>query len=374
VARAFSLAVLTKVKSNMWPDRTLVDLLGIEHPIIQAPMAGATNPVIVAAVSNAGGLGSFGAAGSPPQKLRETVRAIQEQTSRPFNVNLFAAHTEDFDREARPGPRLAQQLAAYHSEFGLGDVPVPGPMFGPFDEQLDVLIEEKVPVISFHFGADAAAVEKAHAGGATVLCSATTVEEAKTLEQAGVDAVIAQGGEAGGHRGTFSIDYEKALIGTMALVPQIVDAVNVPVIAAGGIMDARGVVASLALGASGVQMGTAFLGCPEMSVLDAWRASLGNAAAEDTKVTKAVSGRPARAIRNRYIEEVEALDEALLPYPAQYSVSRDLRNSAAERDDSGFMSMWAGQGVGLIRNQPVDDFMLEIIESSQKLLSQLGSG
>ncbi len=355
----------------MWPDKTLTGLLGIAHPIIQAPMASATNPEIVAAVSNAGGLGSFGAAGTPPQKLRETVRAIRQRTNQPFNINLFAAHTEDFDREARPGPRFAKLLAAYHSEFGLGGVPDPGAMFGPFEEQLDVLIEEKVPVISFHFGADAGAVQKAHAGGAKVLCSATTVAEAKTLEQAGVDAVIAQGAEAGGHRGTFSVDYEKALIGTMALVPQVVDAVKVPVIAAGGIMDARGIVASLALGASGVQMGTAFLGCPEMSVLAAWRASLHSAAAEDTKVTKAVSGRPARAIRNRYIEEVEALNEALLPYPAQYSVSRDLRKSAAERNDSAFMSMWAGQGVGLIRSQPVEEFMRDLIDSTQDLMARL---
>ena len=357
----------------MWPDTTLLDLLGIEHPIIQAPMASATNPVIVASVSNAGGLGSFGAAGTPPLKLRETIRAIRGRTNRPFNINLFAAHTEDFDRDARPGGRLGRQLEAYHAEFGLGAVPVPGPMFGPFDDQLDVLIEEKVPVISFHFGADATAVEKAHAAGAKVLCSATTVDEAKMLEQAGVDAVIAQGGEAGGHRGTFSIDYEKALIGTMALVPQIVDAVKVPVIAAGGVMDARGIVACLALGACAVQMGTAFLGCPEMSVLDAWRTSLQNASAEDTKVTTAVSGRPARAIRNRYIEELEALGEAMLPYPAQYSLSRDLRKSAADRNDPGFMSMWAGQGVGLTRNQPVEEFMRDLVDSSHSLIARLAA-
>lgn len=357
----------------MWPDRALLELLGIEHPIVQAPMASATNPLIVAAVSNAGGLGSFGAAATPPQQLRETIRAIRERTKQPFNVNLFAAHTEKFDRDARPGPRLAKQLAAYHAEFGLGDVPVPGPMFGPFEEQLEVLVEEKVPVISFHFGTDAAVVEKAHAGGAKVLCSATTVAEAKTLEQAGVDAVIAQGGEAGGHRGTFSIDYEKALIGTIALVPQVADAVQVPVIAAGGIMDARGIVACLALGASGAQMGTAFLGCPEMSVLDAWRASLQEANAEHTKVTEAVSGRAARAIRNRYIEEVEALNEALLPYPAQYSVSRDLRKSGAERNDPDFMSMWAGQGVGLIRNQPAAEFMRDLVDSAQALIARLAS-
>ncbi|HUU73605.1 MAG TPA: nitronate monooxygenase [Burkholderiales bacterium] len=355
----------------MWPDTKLLDLLRIEHPIIQAPMAGATNALIVAAVSNAGGLGSFGAAGAPPPKLRETIEAIRERTDRPFNVNLFSAHTEEFDRDARPGARLAQQLAAYHAEFNLGAVPVPGPMFGPFEEQLDVLVSLKVPVISFHFGADAGAVEKAHASGAKVLCSATTVEEAKLLEQAGVDVVIAQGGEAGGHRGTFSVDYERALIGTMALVPQIVDAVKVPVIAAGGVMDARGLVACFALGASAVQMGTAFLGCPEMSVLEAWRTSLKNAAAEDTLVTKAVSGRPARAIRNRYIEEVEGLQETLLPYPAQYSVSRDLRKSAAERNDSGFMSMWAGQGVGLMRDQPVDVLMRELIDDSRNLMNRM---
>jgi nitronate monooxygenase len=357
----------------VWPNRTLLDLLEIEHPIIQAPMASATNPVIVAAVSNAGGLGSFGAAGTPPKKLRETIRAIRQRTDRPFNVNLFAAHTEDFDRDARPGPRFEERLRAYHAEFGLGEVPEPGPMFGPFDEQLDVLVEDKVPVVSFHFGADAAAVKKAQAGGAKVLCSATTVNEARLLEQAGVDVVIAQGGEAGGHRGTFSIDYERALIGTMALVPQIVDAVRVPVVAAGGIMDARGLVASLALGACGVQMGTAFLGCPEMSVLDAWRTSLRSAAAENTKVTRAVSGRPARAILNRYIEEVEALDEPLLPYPAQYSVSRDLRKSGAERNDPAFMSMWAGQGVGLIGDLPAEAFMRQLVDSARSLLARLSS-
>jgi nitronate monooxygenase len=355
----------------MWNDRKVLDLFGIEHPIIQAPMAGATNVQVVACVSNAGGLGSLGAAGSPPARLHETVAAIRQGTDRPFNINLFAAHTEEFDRDVRPGPRLAGKLTAYHAEFGLGAVPDPAPMFGPFGDQLDVLVEENVPVISFQFGTDPVAVEKAHSSGAIVLCTATTVAEAIALEEAGVDAVIAQGSEAGGHRGTFTIDFEKALIGTMALVPQVVDAVKVPVIAAGGIMDSRGIVACLALGASAVQMGTAFLGCPEMSVLDGWRDSLHRAAAEDTKVTKALSGRPARGIRNRYIEEVEALNEALLPYPAQYSVSRDLRKSGAERGDTDFMSMWAGQGVGLIRNQPVAALMQDLVNGSQELIGRL---
>lgn len=358
----------------MWHDRKILDLLAIEHPIIQAPMASATNPELVAAVSNAGGLGSFGAAATPPDRLRATVKAIQQQTDRAFNINLFAADTENFDRSARPGPKLAAQLSAYHSEMGLAEIPEPGPMFGPAEEQLAVLIEQNVPVISFHFGIDAGTVAKARAGGAKVLCSATTVAEARTLEQAGVDAIIAQGAEAGGHRGSFATDatdYRNALIGTLALVPQIVDAVSVPVIAAGGIMDARGLVACLALGAAAVQMGTAFLGCPEAPIIDAWRQALHNASADHTTVTKALSGKPARGIRNRYIEEIEALGEPLLPYPAQYSVSRELRKTATERGDQRFLAMWAGQGVGLIQNKPAAQLVHDLAGEAQRLIAHL---
>ncbi len=358
----------------MWQDRRLLELLEIEHPIIQAPMAGATNPELVAAVSEAGGLGSFGAAATPPDRLRATVHAIRQRTGNAFNVNLFSAHTEEFDRSARPGPQLAARLGTYHEEMGLGPVPEPGPMFGPADDQLEVLVAERVPVISFHFGVDARAVAKAHEAGAKVLCSATTAAEAVALEQAGVDAVIAQGSEAGGHRGTFSVDYRQALIGTLALVPQVVDSVAVPVIAAGGIMDARGLVACLALGASAVQLGTAFLGCPEAPVTPAWRASLRTAQAEATTVTEALSGKPARGIRNRYIEEVEALDEPPLPYPAQYSVSRDLRKAATERGDTGFLAMWAGQGVGLIGNRPAAALVDDLVTESRRLLDRLARG
>jgi nitronate monooxygenase len=355
----------------MWQDRRIVDLLGIEHPIIQAPMAAASNAELVAAVSEAGGLGSFGAAGTPPDRLRTTVQAIRQRTNRAFNVNLFSPQTEEFDRSARPGPQLAARLEAYHAELDLGPVPEPGPLFGPAAEQLDVLIEESVPIISFHFGADASMVDRAHSVGARVLCSATTVAEAKALEDIGIDAVIAQGCEAGGHRGTFSGDYQRALIGTMALVPQVADAVSIPVIAAGGIMDARGVVAALTLGASAVQMGTAFLGCPEAPIPEAYRASLDTAEAEATTVTEAMSGTAARGIRNRYIEEIEALDEPRLPFPAQYSVSRDLRRAAAKRGVADFLAMWAGQGVGLIRQRPAADLVAELVEESHKLLGRL---
>jgi nitronate monooxygenase len=356
----------------MWPDSRILDLLGIEHPIIQAPMAGSTNPELVAAVCQAGALGSFGAASTPPDKLRTTIQAIRQRTNHAFNINLFSAPTENFDRTARPGPRLAERLADYHAELGLGTVPEPAAMFGPAEEQLEVLLEQGVAVISFHFGTDAATVDKAHQAGAKVLCSATTVAEAKMLEQAGVDAIIAQGAEAGGHRGTFTVDYRQALIGTLALVPQVVDAVSVPVIAAGGIMDARGLVACLALGACAVQLGTAFLGCPETSVSQAWRDSLQQAAAENTTVTEVFSGKPARGLRNRYIEEIEALNEPLLPYPAQYSVSRELRKAAGERGDKRFIPMWAGQGVGLLREQPAATLVNRLVSESQQLLARLG--
>jgi nitronate monooxygenase len=356
----------------MWHDRKILELLDIEHPIIQAPMAGASDVELVQAVSNAGALGSFGAAGTPPDRLRSIVRAIRERTDRAFNVNLFSSETEDFDRSARPGPRLARRLADYHAEMGLGVVPEPEPMLGPAAQQLGVLIEEGVPVISFHFGADRESVAKAKRAGAKVLCSATTVAEAKMLEDVGVDAVIAQGAEAGGHRGTFRGDYRSALIGTLALVPQVVDAVSIPVIAAGGIMDGRGLVACLALGASAVQMGTAFLGSPETPIPDAWRVSLRRADAEATTVTVALSGKPARGIRNRYIDEIEGLDEPLLPYPAQYSVARELRKAAIERGDPRFMAMWAGQGVALVRDRAAADLVEDLVRESLRVVDRLG--
>jgi NAD(P)H-dependent flavin oxidoreductase YrpB (nitropropane dioxygenase family) len=272
----------------MWQDKRAIDLLDIEHPILQAPMAGSTNPQLVAAVCGAGGLGGLGAAGSSPDGLRSAVREIRALTDRTFNVNLFNASTEDFDRQARLGPRLTELLASYHSEMGLGPIPDPIPLFGPAELQLGVLIEEQVPVI-----------------------------------------------------------------------------------AAGGIMDARGIVACLALGASAVQLGTAFLGCPEAAVAGPWLASLETAEAEATLVTEALSGKPARGICNRYIEDLEAVDEALLPYPAQYSVSRELRKEAAKRGDPSFMAMWAGQGVGLFRRQPAAEFVSRLVADSQQLINRL---
>ncbi|MBT3427398.1 MAG: nitronate monooxygenase [Gammaproteobacteria bacterium] len=348
-------------------------LFGIDHPILQAPMAGASNPDLVAAVSNAGGLGGLGAAAMPPETLRKQVQAIKQKTNQAFNVNLFAPASEIFDQEARPGEKLRSVLAGYHHEFGLGEIPSPGNLFGPAELQLQVLLDEKVPVISFHFGIERAHVDAIHAAGLKVICTATHVSEATLLERFGVDAVIAQGSEAGGHRGTFLGAYQDALIGTLALVPQIVDAVSIPVIAAGGVMDARGIIACHALGAQAVQLGTAFLGCPESGIPDAWRQSLLASQASQTTVTEAMSGKPARGIRNRYITEVEKLDEPLLPYPLQYAISGALRKQAAETDNPDFMAMWSGQGVGLIQPLSAAELMQKLITDTEKLRKQLAS-
>jgi nitronate monooxygenase len=358
----------------MWNDKRAIDLLEIEHPLIQAPMAGPTNPQIVAAVSEAGGLGGLGASGKSLDDLRVAIREIKSLTDRPFNVNLFNRSTEVYDSEARSGPRLKELLQSYHSEMGLGPVPDPIPLYGPADKQLEVLIDERVPVVSFHFGVDAQTVATAKEAGAKVLCSATTVSEAILLEALGVDAIIAQGAEAGGHRGTFQGDYRQALVGAVALVPRVVDAVSVPVIAAGGIMDSRGIVACLALGASAVQMGTAFLGCPEATVAPVWRDALEGAEAESTVVTEVLSGKPARGLHNRYIEELEAIDEPLLPYPTQFAVARELRKEAASRGEASFVAMWAGQGVGLFRRQPAAELVKQLVAESQQLINRLASG
>jgi nitronate monooxygenase len=349
------------------------DFLDVKYPLFQAPMAGASNPELVSAVCNAGGIGGLGAAPFKPDQLRQQVQAIRSLTDKPFVVNLFAPASEVFDADAVPGPAFTEKLKAYHAEMGLGELPEPGPLFGPAEDQLAVLIEEKVPVISFHFGVTVEHVEAVHRAGLKIICSATTVTEARHLASLGVDAVIAQGSEAGGHRGTFIDHYRDSLIGTLALVPQIVDAVKLPVIAAGGIMDARGIVACKALGASAVQLGTAFLACPETGIASAWRETLLKAEADNTTVTEVISGKPARGIRNRYVSEIEALGESLLPYPLQYAMSGPLRREATRQGNSDFLSMWSGQGVGMLREQPAADIVTQLMTDAEELRLKIGS-
>lgn len=349
----------------MWPNDRACQLFGIEHPILQAPMASATTPELAAAVSKAGGLGSFGAAGTAPDKLRDVIRSIKALTDRPYNINLFVPDWDPQQLDAQAVQRMQARLQPLHDELDLGPVPEPGPMFGPFDEQLDVMLDEGVPVVSLHFGAPAEAVARAHDAGAIVLSSATTVREAKALVDAGVDGVIAQGAEAGGHRGTFIGDWNHAMIGTMALVPQIADAVNVPVIAAGGLMDGRAISAAMTLGASAVQLGTAFLGCPESGIADTYREALMAAPEDQPQVTLAFSGKPARGLRNRYMQLIEQEPESLLPFPAQYSIFRGIRAAAAKRGDPEYLALWAGQGVGHATCEPATELFERLVREAR---------
>jgi nitronate monooxygenase len=336
----------------MWPRTDLQKLLGISHPIIQAPMASATTPALAAAVSNAGALGSLGCAVLPPGSVREQVVAVKGATNRAFNVNFFVHRMPQPDPAA--AARMRAQLEPYFDELGLGAVPEAEAALSPFDdEMLELMLELRPAVVSFHFGLpEADAVGRLKNAGCTIISSATTAAEARRLEADGADAIIAQGYEAGGHRGCFTDTPGAGTVGTMALVPQVADAVRVPVIAAGGIADGRGIAAAFALGAAGVQIGTAFLRCPETSIAPHYREALAHASDESTQVTRAFTGRPARALRNRFTTEMEAGDREALAFPLQASLTAPFRALAGRPAAPDFAPMWAGQAAALARDVP----------------------
>ena len=347
--------------------------LGLDHPIIQAPMGGAnaTPPALVAAVSEAGGLGFVGAAYLSPDQIAESCRAVRALTARPFGVNLFAPVEPPPLDDARSA---MARIARYHAELRL---PPPAPPTLPpysFAEQLDAVLEGGAQVFSFTFGlVPSVAVAAVRERGTYLVGTATTVDEAIALERLGVDAVVAQGSEAGAHRGSFMVPFERGMIGTVALVPQVVDAVGVPVIASGGIMDGRGIAAALALGAEAVQMGTAFLACDECGVAPAYKSALLDAREDETRVTRAFSGRPARGIVNRFMTEIEdgADDDAILPYPHQNALTRALRAAAAEQDRGELLSLWAGQGVSLARRVPAGVLVGRLADETAEAIRRL---
>ncbi len=347
----------------MWPRTDLLDLLGISHPIIQAPMSGFTGPNLAAAISNAGALGSLGCGTMPTRAVSEQVVELRRATNRPFNLNFFA-HPEPFiDPEV--AQRVGERLGRYYEEFGLGAVPPPSDPLPRLDEErLQLIVDLEPRVVSFHFGLPPAdAVARIKEGGTVVISSATTVAEARRLEADGADAVIAQGYEAGGHRGTFSKNEGAGLVGTMALVPQVADAVRIPVIAAGGIADGRGIAAAFALGASGVQIGTAFLGCPEAVVPPIHREALRNAADEDTRLTRIFSGGAARVLRNRLTDEMGNAEA--LQFPAQLSLTMALLQADSDAARKAFLPLWAGQGAPLIRDLPAAKLVETFVEEAQ---------
>lgn len=347
----------------------LMEQLKLAHPIIQAPMAGGSDtPELAAAVCNAGGMGFLGAAYLTPRQIGEAAAAVRARTNRPFGINLFsplsAVPTGD------TGPAMVV-VAHFYAELGLAPPDPPVSSGYSFTDQLAAILDSGAVAVSFHLAIPPAhdlAVIKSR--GLFLMGSATTVEEARQWEAAGADAVVAQGSEAGGHRGTFAGSFEAAMIGTMALVPQMVDAVSVPVVAAGGIMDGRGIAAALALGAQAAQMGTAFLTCAESGLIEAYRQAILNAAPHETAITRAFSGRPARGIVNRFMTEVEA-GGAILPFPQQNALTRPLRTAAAKQGRAEFLSLWAGQGLGLARRQSTEELMVRLVRETEDAIGRL---
>ncbi|PWB65553.1 MAG: 2-nitropropane dioxygenase [Bradyrhizobiaceae bacterium] len=340
----------------MWPDRRILQLFGIELPIVQAPMAGAVTTDLVIAVAEAGGLGSYPCAGLTPEQLRAELGVIRQRTARPINVNFFchAPTAADAGREKV----WRSRLAAYYAELGVDPhAPQAVRLPQPFDLALWDIVEEFRPeVVSFHFGLPRASdLDRVKSSGAKVISSATTVEEARWLEDHGCDAVIAQGYEAGGHRGMFLNRDLSDQIGTFALVPLVADAVRVPVIAAGGIADSRGVAAACVLGASAVQIGTAFLFTPEARVSPGHRAALQAGNHHHTAVANVFTGRPARAVVNRFVREQGPLSEDVPVFPAATRYLLPLRAKAETQGSSDFTPLWSGQAAPLSLSLPAAD-------------------
>jgi nitronate monooxygenase len=357
----------------MWPDTRLTELFGIEHPIIQAPMAGASTPAMAAAAAGAGCLGSLGCAFMTPESYRAAVDQARAGTNRRINVNFFCHQPPFFDDQKAAAAQA--RLMPFFLEFGLDEVPEVAPINFPFgDEMFAAVMATRPGVVSFHFGLpEQRFVDALKADGAIVLCSATTPAEARDLAARGVDAIIAQGWEAGGHQGHYLSD-RPAGIGTMALLPQVVDAVRVPVIAAGGIADGRGIAAALALGAAGVQIGTAFLTTAETGVARPHIEALLAADGAQTAMTRAFSGRPARGLVNRYLRELAPHEEKLPDFPLMNTLTAPLRKASADAGSPDFLALWSGQGVGLNRQGTLAELVDRLVAEARAAMRRLSPG
>nr|WP_126494892.1 nitronate monooxygenase [Sphingosinicella microcystinivorans] len=344
----------------MMNTRHLTSLLGIELPIIQAPMAGVSSPAMAAAVSNAGALGSIGVGATDAEGARAMIAAVRERTARPFNVNLFchAPAAADAAIEAAWIDRLAPLFA----EFGVDAPDVLSEIYRSFvadEAMLQMLLGERPAIVSFHFGLPSGpAIRALRDAGILLLASATNLAEARIAADAGVDAVVAQGWEAGGHRGVFDPDAPDDRLGTMALTRLLVDAIDLPIIAAGGIMDGAGIAAALNLGASAAQLGTAFIACDESLADAGYRAALASDAALHTQMVRAVSGRPARILANRFAALDGEVSAGEIPaYPIAYDLGKALHAAAKSRGEYGFGAQWAGQGAPMARALPAGDLI-----------------
>ena len=351
----------------MWNETEVTKQLDIRYPIIQAPMAGSTTPELVAAVSNGGGLGGIGAGYYSPEKLTEDIKNTKALTDQPFAVNLFVPEYNEVT--STQIDHMKEILTPYCEEFNIEpDMPTID-KDDTFDQLVQIIIDSDVKICSFTFGIpDLATMEKLKDAEITLIGCATTVEEAILNEQAGMDMVVAQGFEAGGHRGSFAQENLKSSVGTMSLVPQIKDAVNIPVIAAGGIMDGRGIYASLALGAGAAQLGTAFLTTKESAAPKIHKEAILNSTEADTVLTKSFSGKYARGIRNRFIEDMEKHQEDILPYPFQNHMTKKIRSKAAAEGRSDLLHLWSGQGARLSRDVEAGELLKDIVERVNEIL------
>lgn len=356
----------------MWNRTPFTERFALEHPIVQGPFGGGNSSVaLVVAVSEAGALGSLGAVNLSPDEIRDTVRAIQARTRRPFNLNLWlpVAGQDDVavsaDDVARSVARVADGLRA----LGL-PTPTPPERFAwSFDAQIGPLLDAAPPVISFVMGVpEREVIRDAARRGIRTIGTATTVDEAVAIEAAGIDAVVASGSDAGGHRGSFLRPAEASLVGTMSLVPQVARAVRIPVVAAGGIADGRGVAASLALGAQAVQVGTAFLATTEAGAPEAHKRVLGTPAARWTRLTRAITGRHARGVENDLMRTLEATPADVLPYPAQSWVTGALRRAAGAAGADAWLALWAGQHAAAARPMPAADLVRRLVDETDDVL------
>ena len=356
----------------MWPDRRLLELFKTEFPIVLAPMAGVMDADLVIAAAQGGALGSLPCALLSVEKAREQVNVIRQRVSTPVNMNFFCHRAVDADPEREAAWR--NRLGPYYKELGLDPAaPVNAANRAPFDAAMCEVVEELKPeVVSFHFGLpDQALLKRVKDAGCIVISSATIVKEAIWLEENGADAIIAQGAEAGGHRGMFLTDNIAEQPGTFALVPQVVDAVKVPVIAAGGIADGRGIAAAFALGAAGVQIGTAYLRCPESKVIAPARSALAQALDDSTVITNVMTGRPARGVANRVMREVGPISPDAPAFPHAATGLAPLKAVAERLGKVDFTNLWAGQAVRLGREMPAADLTRALAGAALARLSQI---
>jgi nitronate monooxygenase len=353
----------------MFSETPFSKLAGIEYPIVQAPMGGVTNPELVAAVSNAGALGSLAAGYLSPETIRSSAAEIRARTKKPFNINLFV-----MDPPAANPAQVAKTLELLQpmrDKLGLPPAGLPAKYSEDPLAQFDALVEVAPPIASFTFGVPSPKLITAlKSRGSLVMGTATTVAEARAWESAGADFICTQGSEAGAHRGTFIGDFESAMIGTMALVPQVVDAVRIPVIAAGGIMDGRGIAAALMLGASAAQMGTAFLLCSESGTSAAWKGAIHDAREDNTRVSRVYSGRAARGIVNEFMVRMTPFEKDLPPYPILNAMTTPIRQAAAKANRPEFLSLFVGQAASMCRELPAAELIAKLIDETRAALAR----